>query len=290
MWYRIDEGMHERNNAAMSTKEAQAVEERRTAADNYNIRAAQRVLQALDLFVTQNAAIGVTELQQALGINSNMAFRILHTLENARYIVLSPETGKYHLSLKVLALGKAATASLTIAKVASPHLKLLSAELKKVNVIMFVYEHGDLIIAEKIDSKRLPKVYAHVGRLMPLHATAAGKMLASSLDEAELDAVVARTGLDSYTPTTVTDMEAFKQELAQIRNTQLAWEKEEHIQNLNGVAAAIRDKNGKVVAAVCINGFTNNVTLAELEQMTHTLLDFTYNISDTMMHMGGRVY
>ena len=274
----------------MSTRAALIDEDGKATTDNYNIRAAQRALQALDLFATQNAFIGVTELQQALGINSNMAFRILYTLEKSRYIVLNPETGKYHLSLKVLALGKVATASLTITKVASPHLKLLSAELKKVNVVMFVYEHGDLIIAEKIDSKRLPKVYAHVGRLMPLHATAAGKMLASSLDETELEAMLGHNGLDSYTPTTITDMEEFKKEMAGVRQTQLAWEKEEHIQNLNGVAAAIRDKHGKVVAAVCINGFTNNVTLPELEQMTGTLLDFTYNISETMSYVGSQAF
>lgn len=274
----------------MTTRAAQVDEDGKIVADNYNIRAAQRVLQALDLFVTQNAAIGVTELQRALEINSNMAFRILHTLEKARYIVMNPETGKYHLSLKVLALGRAATASLTIAKVASPHLKLLATELRKVNVIMFVYEQGDLIIAEKIDSKRLPKVYAHVGRIMPLHATAAGKILASSLSDADLEAVIARNGLDSYTPNTITDMMAFKGELTQVRTTQLAWEKEEHIQNLNGVAAAIRNQHGQIIAAVCINGFNNNVTLDELEHMTGTLLDFTYNISDTMSHVSGQAY
>lgn len=253
--------------------------------DKYIIHSARRTLQALDLFNTKNSNIGVSELQQELGINSNMAFRILYTLEKTKYIILNPETGKYHLSLKVFAMGRTAAASISITKIASPYLQLLSASLKKVNVVMFVYEQGDLLIAEKIASNRLPKVYAHVGRIMPVHATAAGKVLVSELDEAELESVIKTNGLDNFTSNTITDFEAFKRELADVRTTQLAWEKEEHIQNLNGVAAAVRDRNAKIIAAVCINGFDGNVSVPELEQMTNSLFDTTYRISEAAGYM-----
>jgi len=250
--------------------------------DKYVIQSARRTLQALDLFNANNSNIGIPELRQELGINANMAFRILYTLEKARYIVLNPETGKYHLSLKVLVMGRTATTSLSITKIASPYLQLLSTNLKKVNVVLFVYEQGDLIIAKKIDNNRMPKVYVHTGRIMPIHATAAGKMLVSELNPDELEQVIQENGLDGFTPYTVTDLAFFKKELAIVRENQLAWEREEHILNLNGVAAAVRDKDQKIIASVCINGFNDNVTVSELEQMTNALLDTTCSISEAV--------
>ena len=74
-----------------------------TAKTNYCIQAAYNVLKGLDLFATNNAQIGVSELRRALDINANMAFRILFTLEKAKYIVANPLTGKYYLSMKLLA-------------------------------------------------------------------------------------------------------------------------------------------------------------------------------------------
>jgi DNA-binding IclR family transcriptional regulator len=104
----------------------------------------------------------------------------------------------------------------------------------------------------------------------------------------ELADFVHKNGLDNFTPNTITDMDDFKREMETVREMQLAWEREEHIQNLNGVAAAIRDAHGKMIAAVCINGFTNNVSVAELEQMTGMLLDVTYNISEALSYTGGQ--
>ena len=65
-----------------------------TASGKYIIQSALRTLRALDLFTTYNTNIGVAEMQKELNINSNMAFRILHTLEAAKYVVqdLFPNT------------------------------------------------------------------------------------------------------------------------------------------------------------------------------------------------------
>jgi len=248
----------------------------------YLIRAALNALEALDLFTTDKSSLCVSELQQALGVNANMAFRILYTLETAKYIVYNPETGKYHLSLKVFTMGKVAAASISINRFALPYMRLLSTEYPKLNVVLLVYEHGDLIVTERISSNWLPKVYAHVGRTQPLHATASGKIFLSQLDDAELEVVVREKGLESFTASTITDYDTLKKELEEIRTSGIAWEREEHILGLNGFASAIRDKNDNVIAALCMSGFNNYVSIKELEEVMGKLLDATLRISETM--------
>ena len=250
--------------------------------EKYIIRAAKKTLEALDLFTGNNSTICVTELQQALGINSNMAFRILYTLERARYIVFNPDTNKYHLSLKVIAMGRTAAASLSIAKIASPYMRLLSAEHRKLNIALLVYENGDLIIADRIASIFLPKIPAHVGRLVPIHASCGGKALISELQDGELDRVVAEKPLESFTDATITDLSELKRELAQIRDSRVAWERGEHIQGLNGIATAIRNREDRAIAALALTGFENYVTIGELESLAGKLHETAYQISEAV--------
>ncbi len=254
--------------------------------NKYLIQAAYRTLNALDLFTTGNGQIGVAEIQKELGTNSNMAFRILYTLEKARYIVQIPETGKYRLSLRTIGMGRAAAASLPITKIARPYLELLSNNYnRRINVVLFVYEQGNLVVVDKISSQMPPKVYAHIGRTMPIHVCAAGKMLASSLPEEELNSVLQPNTLEKFTQYSITNINELKSELRTIARTHLAWEKGEHVQGLNGVACPIFNASGEMAASVCINAFEQNVTLSELETMIDSLQDTAHKISDTLSYI-----
>ena len=251
-----------------------------TASGKYIIQSALRTLRALDLFTTYNTNIGVAEMQKELNINSNMAFRILHTLEAAKYVVQDPTTGKYRLSLKIVGMGNAAATGLPITQIAQPYLRLLSSSLNhKINVVLFVFEQDTLIVAEKIPSNLLPKVFAPVGRAMPIHTTAAGKMLVSSLDDNVVRRLLTSAKMERYTEHSITDIDRFIQELSEVRRTQLAWEREENYTGLNGVAAPIYGYNDRMLASVCINAFTDNTSLAELELMAVQLSSTVQQIS-----------
>lgn len=253
--------------------------------DKYVIRAALKSLEALDLFTAKNSSICIAELQTALGINANMAFRILYTLEKARFIVLDPETGKYHLSLKIFAMGRVAASSIAITKIALPYMQLLSSENRKLNISLLVHENGETLIAERIPSSWLPKLHTHPGRIVPFHATAGGKILTCELPEEEVERIVREKGLEGFTSHTITDMEAVKKELAKVRSEHIAWEHEEHADKLNAVAVGIRNSNDRIIAAICISGFDNYLTTAELEQMAGPLMDTAYQISEAVRYM-----
>lgn len=254
--------------------------------NKYLIQAAFRALNALDLFTASNGQIGVAEIQKELNTNSNMAFRILYTLEKARYIVQIPETGKYRLSLRTIGMGRAAAASLPITKIARPYLELLSNNYnRRINVVLFVYEQENLVVIDKISSQMLPKVYAHIGRTMPIHVCAAGKMLASALSEEEKERLFHSGELEKFTQSSITDPEEIKAELNTVARTQLAWEKGEHVQGLNGVACPIYNGAGEMVASVCINAFEQNVTFFELENMVDSLQETARKISDMVSYI-----
>ncbi|MCC8190054.1 MAG: hypothetical protein LIP77_05360, partial [Planctomycetes bacterium] len=76
-----------------------------------------------------------------------------------------------------------------------------------------------------------------------------------------------------------------KCELEEIRATRIAWEREEHVQNLNGAAAAICDADDQPIAALCISGFSNYLSVEELEAAAPKLLETAYRISEMLQYL-----
>ena len=85
---------------------------------------------------------------------------------------------------------------------------------------------------------------------MATHATAAGKAILAWLPDAEIAKVLAETGLRKYTDKTITDMDAFTEELRHVRRNGFATDREEFQPGVRCIGSAVRDYNGAVIAAV----------------------------------------
>jgi DNA-binding IclR family transcriptional regulator len=92
-----------------------------------------------------------------------------------------------------------------------------------------------------------------VGQRTPMHATSAGKLFLAHMPTEQVDAILAE-GLERYTPHTIVDPAALKQQLARARERGYACAVEEHEAGLASVAAPIRSLDGQVVAAVTVSG------------------------------------
>ena len=86
-----------------------------------------------------------------------------------------------------------------------------------------------------------------VGSTFPLHCTANGKALLAALGDEQLrDLLPAR--LERFTPATITARDDLRAELAEIRSSGVAYDREEHTEGICAVAAVVRDAGGPVAA------------------------------------------
>ncbi|WP_390624262.1 IclR family transcriptional regulator [Fodinicola feengrottensis] len=92
-----------------------------------------------------------------------------------------------------------------------------------------------------------------VGRRLPAHCTAVGKVLLAELAPAELDLRYRRRKLTAMTPRSITTLAALKKETARIREAELATEFCESNEAVACVAAPVRDHQGETVAAMSIS-------------------------------------
>ena len=95
-------------------------------------------------------------------------------------------------------------------------------------------------------------LHLHVGSRLPAYCTSMGKVLLAHQDPAELRALLDRTDLARRGPKTITAREQLMTALNRVRHNGIAVNDEELAAGLRSVAAPVRDRSGRVVAAVNI--------------------------------------
>lgn len=220
--------------------------------NNYTIQALQRGMKVLDTLLDARTPLKLEEICTRTGLPKSTGFRIVVNLLQGQYLVETDEG--YWLGLKLLRLGALVEERLDLKQQARPfltelrdrvnetvHLAVLDSELRVVYVEKLATQHAVGLMASRI------------GITAPMHCTALGRAMAAFRPEAEILGWIKRNGLRAYTDATITDETAFLRELGEIRSRDYAVDKGEYEASVRCVAAPIRDRTGKVIAAVSIS-------------------------------------
>jgi DNA-binding IclR family transcriptional regulator len=253
-----------------------------TDTDKYNIKTVIRCFQILDFASEHNGPISIPDVCNSLDTNSNMAFRLLNSLESTGYLTKDTATGQYSVSLKTLKLSRKALQSQVIRKVTMPYLELLWNQYPKANVNMAVYYHGDVLMLDRIDTQTTPRTYFTPGRTLPFHCSGLGKVLTCSLDEDAIDALIKEKGLKRYTEKTICDPDRLKEELRKVKAEGVGRDREEFIVNDNCSAVPILGQDGVIVAGISLSSLSSNMSAEEIEAAIPTMKETASKISYAM--------
>src|SRR5581483_1227400 len=236
-----------------------------TTKSRYTIEALARGLAALALFTAERPSLPFNEIVEALGLPKSSAFRVIATLEQLGYLEQNPTTRHYRPGLKVFQLGFAALAGLELQQVARPQLERLAAELDE-TASLAVLEGADIVYIDRIRNRAIVGVMLGIGSHLPAHCASLGKVLLADLPEPELAQRLSHANLARMTDNTIVDRAALLAELAEIREHGYAISDQELAAGLRAVAAPIRDRSRRAVAAINISGPTTTLNRERLEQ------------------------
>ena len=216
----------------------------------YNIRAIERAISVLNLFSRQESKLTLDEITRRCGLSKPTVFRILSTLEYHRYLVLDPADGRYCLGTIFLTLGGAVFASLSLRRLASPHLAQLREELQ-VTVMLGALMDDALVYLDKKEASGPVRIASDIGwRRDSPHFGMLGMALLAFKEEDEMRHLLDHSPLVAHTKNSLTDPEAFLQRLRGMREDGYVVELNEAIEGVWGVAVPIWDAREEVVAAV----------------------------------------
>jgi DNA-binding IclR family transcriptional regulator len=202
--------------------------------------------------LARHGAAGVTEIAGELGAHKSTVFRLLATLEARGLVEQNAERGRYQLGYGVVQLAAGATKKHDLSLLSRTICHQLAETVHETVNVAIHDGHAVISIDQVIGSAAVTTVN-WVGQRTPMHATSAGKLFLAHMPGEQADAILAE-GLERYTPHTIVDPAALKQQLVCARERGYACTVEEHEVGLAAVAAPIRSLDGQVVAAVTVSG------------------------------------
>ena len=214
-----------------------------------SVQSVDRALDVLEALSAAGTPVGVGEVAMVTGLPQGTAHRLLRTLR-ARGYVRHDAARKYSLGAAALRLGDAAHQSL--AHSARPFLARLVEETGE-TANLSVLEGDDVVYVAQVPSPHTLRMFAEVGRHVPPHSTASGKVLLAALPPDRAAAVVRRLPLRPLTENTLTDPAALLAELDATRARGWASDEGEQERGVRCVAVAVGDGDG-VVASLSLSG------------------------------------
>jgi DNA-binding IclR family transcriptional regulator len=211
------------------------------------MRSLQRGLRVLAEFTGDRPQWALTEMSQQVHLNVATTHRILKTLTAEGFLTHDASTGKYHLGPAAARMGYVVESHDHLARMAHPYLETLAEETGEI-VDLAVDANGLLLIVDEILTRNPFKPNLPVGRAVECLAKASGKVFLAFKPPA-LRAELSQDKLIAHTPNTITDPQAYEDELARIARVNLGFDNEEDGLGVCAVASAVRDGAGRVECA-----------------------------------------
>ena len=223
---------------------------------DYAIQTVVNAMRLLEAFRDEEE-LGVTELSRRLSLHKNNVFRLLATLEQQGYIEQSAASDRYRLGVESLELGQAFLRGRTLLRRARPILEALARKLEE-SVHLATLRDFEVVHLDGAQGEQLVMTTLRVGRRLPLHCTALGKVLLAGSPENVREAHDRQAGetggLVARTPSTIVDRDKFVEHVRTVAGAGFALDLEECDAGLCCAAAPVHDASGRMVAAVSASG------------------------------------
>ena len=214
-----------------------------------SVQSVDRALTLLEALAQAGAPVGVGELAERTGLPQGTAHRLLQGLQQRGY-VRHDASRKYSVGTAALRLGDAAQRSL--ARSARPYLaELVEASGETANLA--VLEGDDVVYVAQVPSPHTLRMFAEVGRHVPPHSTAVGKVLLAAMPRERAVAVLRRTGLPRGRRRRSPPSTTFDARARPVAEQGWAADEEEQETGVRCVAVPVGG-TGQVVAALSLSG------------------------------------
>lgn len=211
-----------------------------------SVQSIGRAFGLLETMADHGGRMGLSQLAAESGLPLPTIHRLVRTLVDLGYL-RQDEDRRYVLGPRLIRLGESSSRMLTVW--ARPHLVRLVDELgESANLAML---DGDQVVyvAQEM-SRQSMRMFTEVGRRVLPHCTAVGKAMLSTMPPAEVQGLLARTGMPRHTENTVTDPDEFARQVAWTAEHGYALDEGEQELGVRCVAVPVPDAPTRLALSV----------------------------------------
>lgn len=239
-----------------------------------------KAIAVLDIVASAEAPMRFTEILDRCDQPRGTLHRQLSNLVEEGLLSLNRDHS-YSLGLRLLKFAAKAWAGNQFRTIAEPHLRTLHEQTGE-TVHLGVLRGTEVIYLDKVESRQAVRMYSQIGNASPVFCTGVGKAAMAALPDAVLDTVIAQIAFRRFTEHTIVTPADLRAEIADIRATGNAYDREEHEIGIRCVAAPVYSADRSFAAGVSVTGPAYRVSMEALQSWAGLVRQAANAIMDDM--------
>lgn len=252
-----------------------------SANERGSLKSMHKLMAVLDCFSSYDRSLTLSEISARCGMPKTTVHRLVSSLREVKLLEQDRERDSYRMGIRLFELGSIVLGNLDIYREAR-HLveRLMSATGE--NSHLCVFDGTNMVSIEHREPGASSVNWTTTLSISPSYCTGVGKAALAYQDSSVIEKII-RGGLMPYTPTTITDPDRLREELALTRQRGFAIDEGEHQPGVRCLAAPIFNSAGRVFAAISVSGPKERITPERLPSLSALVIATADQIS---RHLG----
>ena len=227
------------------------------------VRALAKGLAVVEAFDARAPSMTLSDVARKTGLSRGTSRRLLLTLVELGYAGFDGKN--FSLRPRVLNLGFAYLNSQTLWQLAQPYMVELVEQVHE-SCSISVLDGTDIVYVARVPTAaRIMSINLGIGTRLPAFSTSMGRVLLAGLPNDEIERLLGQVApLPRHTAKTITDPKELLREIEQVRRQGWALVDQELEDGVRSVAAPVRGRSGRTIAAINVSTHAGRVNLREL--------------------------
>jgi DNA-binding IclR family transcriptional regulator len=255
------------NESLDGDTEAGSVRPRRLSPGVKPLLVLSKISGILDAFSLARPVLSLSELRTATGFPTSTVQRLVSNLVAEGF--LDRDGDRYRMGARMAYWAAPASRGIDRLRAVTPGLKELRG-ITGETACFFVREGPFRVCVAIEETGHAIRREMHVGKIVPLQAGSAGRVLMAWDEDALRD--VLEAPLQSFTESTVADPDLLRADVERVRRDGWSYTQGERDEGAAGLSAPVFDSAARLVGAMTISGPTTRVTRAKADSWAEELV------------------
>lgn len=245
--------------------------------ESYHVQSVDRALNILTCFELAKPELTLGEISAKTGLPKPTVFRLLTSLEAAKFVQRNPDNHHYMVGIRLFELGEIFQSTLAIEHIVTPHMQHIT-EKHDIVCNLGILDDGQVVYVASAEQGGPYRHAPILGFRHFIHCSALGKALVIDLAEEQIREILSLWGMPPLSPHTLSTPKLFLDNLAEARELGYTVDDQEGAVGIFCLAVPIRNKAGAVVAALSVSGPSPKFNKEYKELILRDLLDTAFSV------------
>ncbi|MDD9718413.1 IclR family transcriptional regulator [Dinoroseobacter sp. PD6] len=216
-------------------------------------------IQALDRGLSVLSALArdgggtLSDVSMRLGMPASTAHRVLATLEKHGYVDMDEASQTWRVGLEAFRVGTSFMQRTNLLEVGRASMRTLMEQTGE-TANLGILDNDHVVFIGQVETHNPIRAFHRPGSSGPMHASGIGKALLAAMPQGAVENLFRRTGLQQFSPKTLTEPEALLSDLRITRKRGWSFDNEERYEGMCCVAAVIYDSFREPIAGISVSG------------------------------------